>query len=101
MILQSLQPSPVTGTYKPQYQLGIKTIREYCHTSYIANARSPKHTNELAGGTAIVTDRYNVRQRTVVILNDLAEDIHQAVGRRATTEYNQFSWINSHCAEIS
>lgn len=51
------------------------------HTSDIANAWPAKHTNELARRTAVVTDWYNVSQSTVVLLYDLVEDIHQAVGR--------------------
>ena len=77
----ALDISSFFNEYNIQHELSIKTRREYFHTSDVANAWPPKHTNELARRTAIVTDWYNISQGTVVLLYDLVEDIHQAVGR--------------------
>ena len=78
--------------------MGFKTSRERFHTSYVANAWPSEDTNELTGRATIVTDWYNISQRTIILLYDLVEDIDQAVGRRTTAEYDDFSRIDSHCA---
>ena len=80
--------------------MGVKTSRECDHTSHIANARAPEHADEFAGRTAIVADWYNISQGTIVVLYDLIEDIHQAVGGRATAEHHDFSRSDSHCFEV-
>lgn len=81
-LAQALVILSFLNEYNTQYEMSIKAKRGYMfHTSDIANAWPPKHTNELARRTAVVTDWYNVSQSTVVLLYDLVEDIHQAVGR--------------------
>lgn len=36
----------------------------------------------------------------MIPLNNLIEDIHQAIRRRAATEHDHFSRIGSHCVEV-
>ena len=60
------------------------------HTSDIPNAGTAKDTDDLAGRTTIVTDGDDIGQGAIVLLDDLVEDIDQAVGCRATTEHDDF-----------
>lgn len=73
---------------------------ECFRTSDIPNAWSSEYTNELARGTAVVTDWDDISHSTAVLFYDLVEDIHQAIRCRAPTEDDDFSWIGSHGAEF-
>ncbi len=71
------------------------------HTSHIPNTRPSKHSNELARRAAIIADGYNISQSTMVLLNDLVEDIHQTIGSRAAGEDDHFALRRGgHCMRV-
>lgn len=66
---------------------------EICtHTSYISDPWPTKHSNELTGRASIVTDGDDIGQGTVVVLYDLIEDVHQAIGSGTTAEDHDLSF---------
>lgn len=61
------------------------------HTSNVSNAWPSKDTYKLTRGTAIIADRYNVCQSTIVLLRNFMKHIYERVGSGTTTENDDSS----------
>ena len=69
-------------------------------TSNVSYAGTTKHSNELAGGASVVTDRDDVAQGAIVPLDQFVEDIDKTVGGTAARKDDNLPrWSVGHVEE--